>query len=245
MLYMQLNPTIPILPVYNDPEACLKRDLRLARQSVALLLGIIQSPRDRDLDQVLMFLYSLAHGLSLSVVCHAFGVPRSTVHRVIRRIAAEIKAKLGTLISLPTQDMLPDIGCGFCHFAQGPDFTSAAGAIDGCRIQIKPPGNQHQADYINQKLFPSIQLQAICDATGRFLDTFVGYLGSVHDARVLRNSPIISQVHYPPAGFFPPGRWWSSAPGKNLFQSSHPTNCLYRDGYRRAITSSFKGTFSG
>lgn len=92
-------------------------------------------------------------------------------------------------------------------------------------------------------LFPSIQLQAECDRPGRFLDTFVGYLGSVHDARVLRNSPIISQSHYPPAGFSPPGRWWSSVPGKNLFQSAHATSCLHGDGYRSVITSSFRGTF--
>ncbi|KAL7393200.1 hypothetical protein ABVT39_007801 [Epinephelus coioides] len=149
-----------------------------------------------------MFLYSLAHGLSLSVVCRAFGVPRSTVHRVIHRIAAEIKTKLGTLISLPSQDMLPDIGMGFCQLARSPVFTRAAGAIDGCHIRIKPPGNQHRADYINYKLFPSIQLQATCDATGRFLDISVGYPGSVHDARVLRNTPIFSQALDPPVGFF-------------------------------------------
>lgn len=98
MLYMQLNPNIPILRVYNDPESCLKRDLRLTRQSVNLLLRIIHSPRDHGWGQeleVLMFLYSLAHGLSLSVVCRAFGVPRSTVHRVIHRIAAEIKSQTG------------------------------------------------------------------------------------------------------------------------------------------------------
>ncbi|KAL7383712.1 hypothetical protein ABVT39_016350 [Epinephelus coioides] len=117
MLHMQLNPNIPIC---NDPETCLKRDLRLTQQSVSLLLRIIHSLRDHGWGQeleLLMFLYSLAHGLSLSVVCHVFGVPRSTVHRVIHRIAAEIKAKLGTLISLPSQDMLPDIGMGFCQLA--------------------------------------------------------------------------------------------------------------------------------
>ncbi|KAG7224451.1 hypothetical protein INR49_015081, partial [Caranx melampygus] len=80
---MQLNPNIPILMVNNDPESCLNRDLQLTRQSVNLLLRIIHSPRDCGWGQeleVLMFLYSLAHGLSLSVVCRAFGVPRSTVH---------------------------------------------------------------------------------------------------------------------------------------------------------------------
>ncbi|KAI4806760.1 hypothetical protein KUCAC02_017559, partial [Chaenocephalus aceratus] len=31
--------------------------------------------------EVLVLLYSLAHGLSLSVVGSAFGIPKSTVHR--------------------------------------------------------------------------------------------------------------------------------------------------------------------
>ncbi|KAG7220811.1 hypothetical protein INR49_017789, partial [Caranx melampygus] len=68
-MYMQLNPNIPILKVYNDPESCLKRDLRLTRQLVNFLLRIIHSLSDHGLGQeleVLMFLYSLAHGLSLS-----------------------------------------------------------------------------------------------------------------------------------------------------------------------------------
>lgn len=202
---MQLNPNVPILRIYNDPESCLKKDLRLTRQSVNLLIRIIHTPRDHGWGQeleVLMFLYCLAHGLSLTVVCRAFGVPKSTVHRVIHKIADEIKAKLGTLISLPSEDMLADIGMGFCQLAQSPVFTCAAGAVDGCHIRIKPPGNNHRADYINYKLFPSIHLQAISDATGRFLDIFVGYPGSVHDARVLRNSPVFNRALYPPAGFY-------------------------------------------
>lgn len=69
-------------------------------------------------------------------------------------------------------------------------------------IHIKPPGNEYHKDYINNKLFPSIQMQAICDSTGRFLDVFIGYPGSVDDARVLRNSPIFCQALFLPAGWF-------------------------------------------
>ncbi|KAJ4946082.1 hypothetical protein JOQ06_023757 [Pogonophryne albipinna] len=60
-----------------------------------------------------------------------------------------------------------------------------------------PPGPLGQ-DYLNRKLFPPIQLQAVCDGKG----FFVGYPGSVHDTRVLKNSAIYKQALYPPSGFF-------------------------------------------
>ncbi|XP_074513306.1 LOW QUALITY PROTEIN: even-skipped-like1 [Sebastes fasciatus] len=52
-----------------------------------------------------------------------------------------------------------------------------------------PPGPGGQ-DYINRKLFPSIQLQAVCDGKGQFLHICVAYPGSVHDTCVLKNSGI-------------------------------------------------------
>ncbi|KAJ8012467.1 hypothetical protein DPEC_G00043120 [Dallia pectoralis] len=50
------------------------------------------------------------------------------------------------------------------------------------------------------KLFNSVKLQAITDHQGKFLDIFVVYPGSVHDARVLKNSPVYTGRLFPPAG---------------------------------------------
>ncbi|KAI4791870.1 hypothetical protein KUCAC02_033751 [Chaenocephalus aceratus] len=71
-LYMQLNATAPILTVYASPEACLKKDFRVKRSSVVYLVQMLSSPKDHGWGQdieVLVLLYSLAHGLSLSVAC--------------------------------------------------------------------------------------------------------------------------------------------------------------------------------
>ncbi|RXN07706.1 integrin alpha-L-like protein [Labeo rohita] len=43
-------------------------------------------------------------------------------------------------------------------------------------------------------------VEAITDHWGKFLEIFVGYPGSVHDARVLRNSPVYTGSLYPPPG---------------------------------------------
>lgn len=40
------------------------------------------------------------------------------------------------------------------------------------------------------------------DSSGRFQDIFVGYGGSAHDTRVLRNSPVYFRSLYPPPGYF-------------------------------------------
>ncbi len=123
--------------LYGNPEVCLKKDFRVTRTTVAYLLQLISSPRDLGWGQemvVLVFLYGLAHGLSLSVVNSAFGIPRSIVHKMIHGVRREIKVKLSTLISLSWPRELPTIAQGFSHLAQSPAFTHAPGAIDGCHM---------------------------------------------------------------------------------------------------------------
>ena len=63
------------------------------------------------------------------------------------------------------------------------------GPNDGCRIKISRP-KCHGDDYINRKGYFSILLWVICDENVKFIDVFVGPLGRVHDARMLRHSAI-------------------------------------------------------
>ena len=62
-------------------------------------------------------------------------------------------------------------------------------AIDGTHIDIPGPGNFRDA-YINRSGRPSMQLQVACNKELLFLDVFTGWPGSVHDARVYKNSPL-------------------------------------------------------
>ncbi len=45
-------------------------------------------------------------------------------------------------------------------------------------------------------------MQAICDSTGKFIDIFIGFPGSVHDTRILKNSYFYIAWKYPPSGYF-------------------------------------------
>ncbi|KAK7877538.1 hypothetical protein WMY93_031755 [Mugilogobius chulae] len=64
----------------------------------------------------------------------------------------------------------------FARLAGHDAFEHAAGAIDGCRIRIIPPGEPQK---------------------GAFLDVYMGNPGSV-----LRRSPMYRESLYPPAGYF-------------------------------------------
>lgn len=69
------------------------------------------------------------------------------------------------------------------------NVPQCAGAIDGSHIPVRPPACNH-TDYYNRKGWYSVILQAVVDHDYLFRDVMVGWLGSVHDARVLANSKI-------------------------------------------------------
>lgn len=200
--YCRLNRAVPILQLYFDEAVDLRNDLRLSRQSILSLTAAIRLDSDhgweRDIE-VLLFLFWLGHAASFRVVSRTFDIPKSSVHDIVHRVSSAIVRILRRVIAFPTGDDLVAVGEGFAQLAGSPAFSSAVGAIDGCHIRIKPPAATAQC-YLNRKLFHSIQLQAITDHRGKFIDIFVGYPGSVHDARVLRNSPVFTGSLYPPAG---------------------------------------------
>ena len=113
-------------------------------------------------------------------------------------------------IHFPKPNELDAVGKGFAALAQNEAFRKCVGAIDGCHIRIKAPAGPAPSDYVNRKLFCSIQLQAVCDSGDKFLDTFSGYPGSVHDTRVLKNSPSVHKSPVPSRRVFHCRGWWVS-----------------------------------
>uniref|UniRef100_A0A9J8DDJ6 Putative nuclease HARBI1 n=1 Tax=Cyprinus carpio carpio TaxID=630221 RepID=A0A9J8DDJ6_CYPCA len=200
--YCHLNAAVPILRLYFEDGSDLRPNLRLSRQSIMSLIAALRSDSDHGWEkdiEVLVFLYWLAHAASYHVVSLAFDIPKSTVHDIVHRISRAVIFILRRVIAFPTPDDLEEVGAGFVQLAGSPAFRMVAGAIDGCHIRIKSPASEALC-YFNRKLFHSVQLQAITDHKGKFVDIFVGYPGSVHDARVLKNSPVYTGRLYPPAG---------------------------------------------
>ena len=148
--------------------------------------------------EALVFLFWLASGTSYRVVCRAFAMPRSTVHMLVHRTSKKVVALLPQVIRLPAEG--GRLGAGFSRLAGSASFSRVVGSIDGCHVRVKPP-KEDAACYFNRKLFYSVQFQGVVDNTARFLDVFIGFPGSAHDSRVLKDSPIYFHQMYPPPGY--------------------------------------------
>lgn len=82
------------------------------------------------------------------------------------------------------------------NFAKSRNFPNVIGALDGSFIKIRAP-KIDPASYICRKQFHAIHLQAVCDARSIFTHCYAGNVGSVHDARVFRNSPLAHYIEMP------------------------------------------------
>lgn len=71
-------------------------------------------------------------------------------------------------------------------------FPQCFGAIHGSHIPILTPHGS-ATKYYHQKGQHSIVLQALVDHKYLFMNTCVGWPGSVHDARVLSNSEVFAK----------------------------------------------------
>ena len=68
-------------------------------------------------------------------------------------------------------------------------MTQAFGCIDGTHITIQCP-IQNSQDFFCYKQYYSMNVQAVCDYKGYFMDVECMWPGSVHDAKVFANSSI-------------------------------------------------------
>ncbi|TDG99393.1 hypothetical protein EPR50_G00193880 [Perca flavescens] len=194
---------MPILRLWFDVETELRQDFRLTRRVMHSLQRLLQRDQDHGWGnelEVLIYTYWLAHGLSYRVVARVFNVPKVTVHCIIHRVAQNIWDNLRRAIDFPQTVDLPAVAQEFVNISGTPAFHNVVGAIDGSHIRIKPL-QRHRLDYLNYKGFYSVNMQAICDSNGRFLDIFVGYPGSVHDTRIMKNSSFYTTRRYPPTGY--------------------------------------------
>ena len=99
-----------------------------------------------------MAVYWLACGASYRVTADAFGMPQSTVCRTVHGVVEEMMAYLHRMIHLPKAEEMEKVGAGFARLAGHEAFGCAAGAIDGCHINVLPPAEQKKS-YFNRKLF--------------------------------------------------------------------------------------------
>ena len=192
-MYCRVNMAIPVLDrFFNERDP--RQDCRLSRESLAVLLNLLQQDQRHGWGatiETLVFLFWLASGASYRGVSRVFGMPHSTGHRIVHRVTAEV-VSIGHKVfhfSQTAEDLVAVIH-GFAGLARHRAFLKPAGAIGGCHVRNKLPSGLDGHCYRRRKLFVSINLQAVCDYQSHVVDTYVGWLGLVHDSRVLLHSPL-------------------------------------------------------
>ncbi|KAL1420563.1 hypothetical protein MTO96_004517 [Rhipicephalus appendiculatus] len=193
---------------YFDYE--FKRLFRLSRETFETLVGRFKSssffPRPRGgRPQIavektcLIALSYLGTQNSMYRIADTFDVSESSVSLCLKRVLDFLFSISEEVIVWPSDQERANIKAGFAARSDGKGPRNTVGCVDGCHIEI-PHQKESSASYYNRKKFPSIILQGICDANCRFTDIFIGYPGSVHDARVLKESPFYRAAELKCAG---------------------------------------------
>lgn len=125
------------------------------------------------------------------------GIHQTTVCKTIWSVCKEIVEKADEWIHFPNT---PD------EFEQEKKmwqtkykFPSAIGAIDCTHILINKPGN-YKDEFVNRKGLNSFNVQATCNAKEQFTSMDCEWAGSVHDARIWKNSNVFNLIQENQAG---------------------------------------------
>lgn len=199
-----------IVPSYSDGS--FRSHFRLSRRSAEILVGLLarcpevpsQHLRGRPPvsveKQLLITLWVLGNPEVIRSVSDRFNVTKSSVFRIVRRICRAIVNNLAAqFICWPKGDRVKKV---MEQFQRKQGLPHCIGVIDGTHIPIKAPYD-NQEQYVNRKKFHSLQLQGVCDPDRFFTDVYCAYPGSVHDARVLRNSPLYQDAEHLGSEMFP------------------------------------------
>ncbi|KAL4127339.1 hypothetical protein QTP88_011514 [Uroleucon formosanum] len=141
-------------------------------------------------NQVLIFLWFAGHlTASFRDVADRFCITISSLFRIVRRLTHVISYMASTVITWQNEHEKQRTR----DFFQIKGFSNVIGAIDGSHIHIDKPSSDPDS-YYNRKKFFSIHMQAVCDHKNKIRSVFIGFPGSVHDARVFRRSPLAANL---------------------------------------------------
>lgn len=189
---------------YNDrniPEDYFRRQMRMSRNSFDLLLNILRPYIQRENtrlrpcispERVLAIaLYRLAHGGTYENAGVAMNIGKTTAYEAFWDVVDRLHEIRGEYIKFPTT--AAETATEIATFQDYSDLPNIAGAIDGTHIKIKRP-RQSGHDYFSRYHQYDVVTQGIVNGRMIFLDVVTGFPGSMHDARVLRNTAIYTKA---------------------------------------------------
>ncbi|KAJ8683335.1 hypothetical protein QAD02_019127 [Eretmocerus hayati] len=137
--------------------------------------------------QMYCFLYFVGHqAATYEETTDRFDLSADTVFNIITRVADFIGSYAPDLITWPTEEESQETQA---YYEEKNGIPGVEGMIDGSEIKINKPPSDAES-YYNRKGFYSIKLQIICDHKRRIRHFHAGWPGSVHDARMYKNSGV-------------------------------------------------------
>jgi hypothetical protein len=148
----------------------------------------LQSPVEL---QLAIFLRRIGSKENIFEICSRFGIAEGTVYLFCKRVMIAIFSLKRTLVKWPVDEAKQDVYEGFKNIG---GMENVIGAIDGSHIGLANAPLKQPETYWNRKKRYSIQLQGIVNHKGIFIDYEIGWPGSVHDAKVYKNSYFYQNV---------------------------------------------------
>lgn len=136
--------------------------------------------------KILATLWLLGNQESFQEVAGRFEIGVETLHTSLIDVCGALTLVMREIIIWPQKHHLEQVAN---DFMKKTGFPGVVGVIGGTQIGIPVP-TQYVDAYKNRDNITSMQLQAVCDSNLQFLDITTGWPGSVHNARVFRNSPL-------------------------------------------------------
>ena len=178
-----------------------KRHFRVSRGTFDYICGMVsldiqcQNTRFRQAIPVqkraAIALWRLGSGNSYRSTAITFGIGKPSAIKICHSFSEAMNRRKNDFISLPAHE--DDVKETISKFEEKLNFPHVVGAIDGTHVEIKAP-LINPADYFNRKQKYSIVTQAVADSRMLFTDVSTGWLGSIHDARVLRLSRVFREI---------------------------------------------------
>lgn len=120
-------------------------------------------------------------------VADRFHLAKGQLHKIFTKFCNIIDTWSKDLIQMPSKSQQLEIAK---EIQNRTSIPGVIGVVDGCHIHIRGPGQPHRDAYLNRRGVPSIKLMGTCDHNLRFIDVYIGWPGSVSDAKVFQHSPL-------------------------------------------------------
>ncbi|KAL0153038.1 hypothetical protein M9458_051637 [Cirrhinus mrigala] len=146
-------------------------------------------------EQCLIALRFYACGTFYQVIGDNMGVRKTTVSNVVKAMSVALGSLINQFVYFPKDDQTAQTKHKFFQMGNMP---STIGAIDCTHVHIQAP-YEREWEYVNRKGRHSINIQLVGNADLIITNCVVKWPGSVHDARILRESALYRalQSHRP------------------------------------------------